>query len=199
MATDAEMALWAFEEAVEGVLSFVKGASYGLRLAVKRVGDLAVPSPKLPAGKPEAGGEMERLVEALERGEDRLTDLAVLALGDHFRAFLGRALSLPRIPPLPATPTEAESLCGTPEALGKVSAWFPLLLQLYRAALEGGRLDRDTLEALGSNDLELSYPDGKVRLYRAGDHVTLTEGQLEETGRALVEAARAIRLRLLTV
>lgn len=198
MANDVERALWALEEAVDGVLSYVKGASYGLRLATKRVGDLSRPATGLAEAKPQAAAELERLSEALEHGEDRLSDLAVLALGDHFRAFLARALELPELPPLPPTPADAEALCGTPGALGKVPFWVPLALQLYRAALRGGRLDRNALQALGLDDLEIAYPSGKVRLYREGDHVTLTEQQLAEVGQALVEAGRAIYLRLVT-
>jgi len=198
MGTDTERALWALEEALEGVVALVRGAGYGLRLAAKRVGDLgASPGPQ-PTSKGPTGEEFERLVEALEFGEDRLSDVAVLAMGDHFRVFLARALELDQLPPLPPTPQAAEQLCGTPGALSPLPFWFPLALQLYRAALQGGRLDRSSLEALGVGQIELPYPGGKVKMHREGDRVTLTEHQTQEVAESLVEAGRAIRLRLLT-
>ncbi len=195
MATDAEQALWAFEEAVDGVLSLVRGASYGLRLATRRVADL-VSRPTAPPGA--AGAGLEGLREALEEAPDRLSDLAVLALGDHFRAFLARALDLEVPPPLPETPEGVEELAGTPGALARSPFWVPLLLQLYRVALRGGALDRRAVEALGGGSIEIRYPEGKVKVFSEGDRLALTESHLEEAGRALVEAARAIRLRLLT-
>ncbi len=199
MGTDTERALWALEEALEGVLSFVKGAAYGLRLATKKVGDLTSSAPQLPGTRGTGGEEFELLVEALQQGEDRLSDVAVLAMGDHFRVFLARALELAQLPALPATPAALEEFAGAPGAFAKLPAAFRLLLQLYRAALQGGRLDRAALEAAGLRELELSYPGGKVKMFREGDHVTLTEQQLQEAAQALLEAARAIRLRLLTV
>ncbi|GAB4258165.1 MULTISPECIES: hypothetical protein [Deferrisoma] len=195
MASDVERALWAFEEAVEGVLGFVRAAEYGLRLATKRVADL-VNNPAASAAQ--LGPELAAVRGALEAAPDRLTDVAVLALGDHFRAFLARALGLRELPPLPETTAGVETLAGTPGALAKAPPWVPLFLQLYRAALRGGPLDRRALEALGESTLELRYPGGKVKLVTAGDRVTLTEGQFEDLARALVEAARAIELRLLT-
>lgn len=194
MNTDLEQALWSLEEAVEGVASFVRASSYGLRLAAKRLGDLESAS----SGPPPAAAEMTRLAEAVEQAEDHLSDVAVLALGDHFRAFLARALELPILPPLPAAIAELEALPGTPGALAKVSFWIPLLLQLYRVSLKGGLLDRKALETLGMGQIELPFPGGKVKMFRQGDHVTLTERQLEEAAHALVDAARAIRLRLET-
>lgn len=198
MNSNAERAVWALEEAVDGVLSFVRASSYGMRLAVKRVGDLTVRSPSLGGAGSPTGAEMERLVEALEEGEDQLSDVAILALGDYFRAFLARALELPQVPPLPPTPSEVENLTGTPGALAKTPSWFPLILELYRTVLRGGRLNKSSLDALGIDALELAYPGGKVKMHREGDHVTLTEHQLAEAAQALVEAAKAIRLRLLT-
>jgi len=198
METDTERALWAMEEALDGVVSLMRGAAYGLRLAAKRVGDVSGSASPLPATKGATGEELERLIEALEFGEDRLSDVAVLAMGDHFRVFLARALELPETPPLPPTPQAVEQLCGTPGALSDLPFWFPLCLQLYRAALRGGRLDRGCLEALGLGEIELPYAGGKVKMHREGDHVTLTEHQAQEVAESLVEAGRAIRLRLLT-
>ncbi len=198
MGTDTERALGALEEALDGVLSFVKGAAYGLRLASKKVGDLTSGGANLPGGRGPGGEELDLLVEALQQGEDRLSDVAVLALGDHFRVFLARALELPQLPSLPPTPQALEEFAGAPGALAKLPPAFGLLLQLYRAALQGGRLDRAALEAAGLRELELAYPGGKVKMFREGDHVTLTELQLQEAAQALLEAARAIRLRLLT-
>ncbi len=195
MATDAEQALWAFEEAVDGVLSLVRSASYGLRLATRRVADLANRPEASPAA---AGPEFEGLREALQEAPERLSDLAVLALGDHFRAFLARALDLEVPPPLPETPEAVEELAGTPGALARSPFWVPLLLQLYRVVLKGGGLDRRAVEVLGGGSIELRYPGGKVKMFTAGDRVELTESHLEEAGRAMVEAARAIHLRLLT-
>ena len=195
MASDAEQALWALEEAVDGVLSFVRSASYGLRLATRRVADLAHRPGASPAA---AGPEIEGLREALQEAPERLSDLAVLALGDHFRAFLARALSLEVPPPLPGTPEGVEELAGTPGALARCPFWVPLLLQLYRVVLRGGGLDRRAVEALGGGSIEIRYPGGKVKLFTEGDRVELAESHLEEAGRALVEAARAIHLRLLT-
>lgn len=191
MASDADRALWSLEEAVEGVLSFVKAAAYGLRLASKRIGDLAA------AGR---GGseEMETLAEALRHGEDRLSEVTVLALGDHFRAFLAAALELSEVPPLPATPRGVDELAGTPGALERTAFWFPLLLQLYGAALRGGPLDRAALEALGVKQIELVHSGGKVKMYREGDRVPLSEQHLHEAAEALLEAARAVRLRIIT-
>lgn len=193
MATDVEQALWAFEEEVDALVGFVKAASYGLRLAAKRVGDLTT-----PAGPGTQSPELVRLAEVLEPSEDRLSDVVVLALGDYFRAFLARALQLPSPPPLPTNVADLEHLPGTPGALSKVSHWVPLLLQLYRVVLRGGTLDRAALTALGRQDLEIPFPGGKVKLFRPGDHVTLGERHLEEAAHALLEAARAIQLRLLT-
>ena len=193
MPSDIDHALWALEEEVERVVLFVKGSAYGLRLAAKRVADVAsggAPAPSSP--------EMARLAEALAEGEDRLSDVTLLALGDHFRAFLARALGLPSLPPLPADVAEMEALPGTPGALGKASFWVPLALQLYRVILRGGKLDRRALDALGTDELEIAYPGGKVKLFREGDRVGLSERQLEEVAHALVEAGRAIRFRLLT-
>ncbi len=195
MASDGERALWAFEEAVEGVLAFVKAAEYGLRLATKRIADL-VNQPAAPAGQ--LGPELESIRSALAVAPDGLTDLAVLALGDHFRAFLARALGLEHLPALPDTPAGVEDLAGTPGALSRSPFWVTLLLQMYRAALRRGALDRRALEALGGSGFELRYPGGKIKLVTEGDRVTLTEGQIEEMARALVEAARAVHLRLLT-
>lgn len=194
MNTDLEQALWALEEALEGTASFVRASSYGLRLAAKRLGDLESSS----AGPPPAAAEMTRLADAVEQAEDHLSDVAVLAFGDHFRAFLARALELPTLPSLPLSVTELEALAGTPGALARVSFWVSLLLQLYRVALRGGALDRRALETLGTSQLELPFPGGKVKMFRQGDHVTLSERQLEEAAHALVDAARAIRLRLET-
>ncbi|NTU59557.1 MAG: hypothetical protein HGA98_00685 [Deltaproteobacteria bacterium] len=193
MASDVEQALWAFEEAIEGLTGFIRAGAYGLRLAVKRVGDVTA-----PAGPSAQSPEMLRLAEALESAEDRFSDVVILALGDHLRAFLARALHLPAPPPLPETLAELEHLPGTPGALAKVSHWVPLVLQLYRVVLRGGALDRAALAALGRDDLEIPYPGGKVKLFRPGDHVTLGERHLEEAAHALLEAARAIQLRLLT-
>ncbi|GAB4259187.1 MAG: hypothetical protein Kow0092_07250 [Deferrisomatales bacterium] len=198
MPTDTERALWGLEESLDDVLSFVKGAAYGLRLATKRVGDLRSRARAVQSAKPQSAAEMERLVEALQNGEDRLSDLAVLAIGDHFRAFLARVLEREEPPPLPATPAGVEELVGAPGALRHVPFWFALTLQLYRSVLRGGRLDQSAFEALGLTDLEIAYPGGKVKLFREGDHVTLTETQIEEAAAATVEAARTIRLRLLT-
>ncbi len=198
MGTDTERALGALEEALEGVLSFVKAAAYGLRLATKKVGDLASGASGLPTARGPGGDELGLLVEALQQGEDRLSDVAILAMGDHFRVFLARALELPQLPSLPATPAAVEEFSGAPGALTKLPSAFGLLLQLYRAALQGGRLDRAALDAAGLRELELSYPGGKVKMFREGDHVTLTEQQLREAADALLAAARAIRLRLLT-
>jgi hypothetical protein len=64
--------------------------------------------------------------------------------------------------------------------------------------LRGGTLDRTAVETLGGKVLEIVFPGGKVKLFQPGDHVTLTEKLFEETGRALVQAAKAIRLRLMT-
>lgn len=193
MASDVEQALWAFEEAVDGLTGFIRAGAYGLRLAAKRVGDLAT-----PAGPGTQSPEMVRLAEALENSEDRFSDVVVLALGDHFRAFLARALQLGALPPLPGSIADLEEIPGTPGALTKVSPWVPLLLQLYRVVLRGGALDRLALQVLGRDDLEIPYPGGKVKLFRPGDHVTLGERHLEEAAHALLEAARAIQLRLLT-
>jgi hypothetical protein len=198
METDTERALWALEEALDGVVSLVRGAAYGLRLAAKRVGDVSGSASPTPTGKGATGEEFQRLIEALEFGEDRLSDVAVLAMGDHFRVFVGRALELAEIPALPPTPRAVEQLCGVPDALSELPFWFPLVLQLYRAALQGGRLDRSCLEALGVGEIELPYPGGKVKMHREGDHVTLTEHQTEQVAESLLEAGRAIRLRLLT-
>jgi hypothetical protein len=186
---DLEAALWALEEATEEVLLFVKAAAYGLRLAVQRVGNVGASS--------QPSAERERLIQALECGEDHLSDVVVLALGDHFRTFLGRALKLPHPPPLPETPEESETLAGTPGALRGVPFWFPLVLQLYRVVLQGGRLDRWSFERLGLTDLEITFPGGKVKLFREGDRVSLTEGHLNQTADAVRAAARALCLRLL--
>jgi hypothetical protein len=194
MVTDLEQALWALEEALEGVATFVQASSYGLRLAAKRLGDLESAS----AGPPPAAGEMARLADAVGQADDYLTDVTVLTLGDHFRAFLARALELPTLPPLPEAIADLEDLAGTPGALAKASFWVPLVLQLYRVALRGGLLDRKALETLGTRQLELQFPGGKVKMFRHGDHVALSERQLEEAAHALVDAARAIRLRLET-
>ncbi|MDW7712194.1 MAG: hypothetical protein SCH98_17140 [Deferrisomatales bacterium] len=198
MGTDTERAVGALEEALEGLVAFVRAAAYGLRLATKKVGDLTHGGASLPAGRGSGRDELELLVEALQQGEDRLSDVTVLAMGDHFRVFLARALELPHLPPLPATPAAVEELAGAPGALAKMPAAFGLLLQLHRAALQGGRLDRAALDAAGLRELELSYPGGKVKMFREGDHVTLTEQQLRAAADALLEAAKAIRLRLLT-
>jgi hypothetical protein len=198
MASRAEEALWALEEAVEGVHSFVKGTAYGLRLAAKRVGDVAGTAPSRPPGRAPAQPELRELAEALEHAEDRLSDLVILALGDHFRAFLARALQLAALPDLPASPPAIEELAGTPGALGQAPDWVALLLQLYRVVLKGGALDREALRVLGKTDLELAFPGGKMKLFRPGDHVALTEQQLREIGQALIETARAIHLRLAT-
>jgi hypothetical protein len=64
--------------------------------------------------------------------------------------------------------------------------------------LRGGRLDRKALDTLGTDALEIAYPGGKVKLFRQGDRVGLSERQLGEVAHALIEAARAIRVRLLT-
>ncbi|MHB8766522.1 MAG: hypothetical protein ACYDA8_19600 [Deferrisomatales bacterium] len=198
MTTDAERALWALEEAVEGVLSFVRGAAYGLRLASKRVGDLTISGAAAAGTRPHTADELQRLVASLQQGEDRLSDLTVLALGDHFRAFLARALQFPQLPALPPDPDGVELLAGTPGALARVPAWFPLLLQLYRVTLKGGRLDRAALQGLGRDPLELPYAGGKMKMFTEGDHVVLSEQMLEEVGRAVLEAAKGIRLRLQT-
>ena len=195
MATDAEQALWAFEEAVERVLRFVRGTSYGLRLATRRIGDL-VSSPSASPGA--AGPDLDEIRSALEEAPEHLTEFAALALGDHFRAFLARALSLEHLPPLPDTPEGVEELAGTPGALAESPFWVPLMLQLYRVALRGGVLDRRAVEALGGSRFELPYPGGKVKLFGPGDRVALTEGQIEEAAQAFLEAARAVRLRLIT-
>lgn len=187
---DVEQARWALEEAVTRVLSFVKGASYGLRLAEKRLGEMSGRSP-LP-------GEMDLLVTSLESAPDDLSDLVILGLGDHFRTFLARALELPAPPNLPPTVAEVEALAGVPGALARAPFSVSLLLLLYRAALRDGRLDRLVLDAVGKKELEIVYPGGKVKLFRLGDRVALTEPLLNEMGTALLEAARAIELRIIT-
>ncbi|MBI5443427.1 MAG: hypothetical protein HY900_19710 [Deltaproteobacteria bacterium] len=197
MASDVEQALWAFEEAVDGLLSFVKASSYGVRLATRRVTESAGAVPR--RGSAASGpSEMEALIESLEHADDRLSDVFFLALGDYLRAFLARALQLPALPNLPGSPSGVEDLAGTPGALSKAPPWVGLLLQLYRVTLKGGALDREALQVLGKTELELPFPGGKVKLFRAGDRITLTEHQMEEAGRALAEAARAVYLRLVT-
>ncbi len=198
MTHPADHALWTFEERTQELLAFVKAAGYGLRLAVRRVGELTSVGGTLPGPKGGAGSGMRELSEALASAEDRLSDLLVLALGDHFRAFLARALALAELPALPATAAELEELAGAPGVLRGLGPWVPRGLQLYRVALRGGGLDRATLEALGSDSLELVYPGGKVRMYREGDHVCLAETQVAELAEAFVEAAKALRRRLQT-
>ena len=194
MASEVEQALWEFEEAVAGVLAFVKSSAYGLRLATKRIGDLTMG----PGDRPQNPGELEELRVALENAPDRLSDVTVLALGGHLRAFLAHALALPELPPLPDSADGVESLAGTPGAAARAGFWFALLLQLHRLVLQGGRLDRRAMQVLGVDDLELRYPSGKVKLHAAGDTVTLTEGQLHEVAQAVLEAARSVHRHLRT-
>ena len=91
-----------------------------------------------------------------------------------------------------------EALAGTPDALAEVPFWFPLALALYSAALNGGPLEQRTLDALGDPDLEIPYPTGKVKLFRAGDRVTLAESHFLQVTESYLAAARAIRQRLAT-
>jgi len=44
--------------------------------------------------------------------------------------------------------------------------------------------------------VELAYPGGKMKLFREGDRIALTERQVAEMGDAVLAAARAIRARL---
>ena len=197
MSDAAENALSCLEEAVDRVLNLVKGAAYGLRVAAKRIGDLtASASSSLPGHAARSADEMEALILALSDGEENLSEIASLALGEHLRAFLGAALTLPALPNLPETPAEVEKLAGVPGALKNAPFEFALTLQLAHTALRGGMLDRKALDALGGGDLELVFSGGKVKLYREGDRVALSEEQLAAMGKAVVEAARAIRLRL---
>ncbi len=193
MASDVEQALWALENAVEGVVGFVKAADYGLRLAAKRIGDLAA-----GGDRPVPAGGLDDLRDALAGAPQRLSEVGVLALGDHFRAFLARALGLAEPPPLPDTPDGVEQLAGTPGAARGDRFWFPLFLALYRAALGGGRLDRAAMAALGTDDLELRYPSGKVKLHWAGDAVVLEEVHFRQAGEAVLEVARSIHRHLRT-
>ncbi len=193
MASDVEQALWALENAVEGVVGFVKAADYGLRLAAKRIGDLSA-----GGDRPTPSGGLDDLRDAVAGAPQRLSEVGVLALGDHFRAFLARALGLAEVPPLPPTPADVERLAGTPGATRSDGIWFPLLLALYRTALGGGRLDRAALASMGVPDLELRYPSGKVKLHSAGDAVVLEEGHFREAGEAVLEAARSIHRHLRT-
>ncbi|HSH68323.1 MAG TPA: hypothetical protein VK997_00295 [Deferrisomatales bacterium] len=191
-------ALWKLEEATAGSLSLVKAAHYGLRLASKRVADLAVSAAAAPDPAPGGPADLADLAAALETGPDQLCDAVLLSLGDHFCAFLARALGLERRPALPPTPEAVEALAGTPDALVEVPFWFSLALALYAAALNGGPLDQRTLGALGEPDLEIPYPTGKVKLFRVGDRVTLAESHFQEIAEAYLAAARAIRQRLAT-
>ena len=191
-------ALWKLEEAAAGSLSLVKAAHYGLRLASKRVADLAVSAAAAPDPAPGGQADLADLAAALETGPDQLCDAVLLSLGDHFCAFLAQALGLERRPALPLTPEAVETLAGTPDALAEVPFWFSLALALYSAALNGGPLSQGTLDALGEPDLEIPYPTGKVKLFRAGDRVTLAESHFQEITESYLAAARAIRQRLAT-
>lgn len=189
----AEQAQYRLEEGVAKVMALMRGALYGLRVAAKRVGDLASSGGSIHAihGKQ----DMESLIEALEQADENLSDAAVLALGDHFREFLRGALGLEERPPLPGTVKGVETLAGTPGALGKIDREFAILLQLYRVALEGGVLDRTAMDALGGG-LELVYAGGKVKMFQTGDRVALGEEILRDAGIAVEEAGRAIRRKL---
>jgi hypothetical protein len=193
-----DRALWKLEEAAAGSLSLVKAAHYGLRLATKRVGDLAVKAAEGSSQPPGGQGDLEDLAAALEMGPALLCDTVLLSLGDHFCAYLARALGLGERPALPPTPEAVEALAGTPDALVGVPFWFPLALALYAAALNGGLLEQRTLDTLGETDLEIPYPTGKVKLFRAGDRVTLAESHFQEIAESYLAAARAIRQRLAT-
>jgi hypothetical protein len=197
MGSDLEQAVSAFEEAVDGLSSLAAAAAYALRLAANRVADVTGAASRREAGAP-SPSELERLIDSLGRADERFSDVVVLALGDHFRAFLARALQLGTLPPLPASPRDLEELAGTPGTLARCSPWLPLLLQLYRVALKGGALDREVFQVFGKAELEVPFRDGKVRLFQVGDRVTLGDRQIEQAGRALIEAARSIQLALLT-
>lgn len=190
-----DRALWKLEEVTAGVLALVTAAHYGLRLAGKRASDLAVNAAASPTPLPQPTAD---LAAALETAPDQLCDAILLALGDHFCAFLSQALGLERRPTLPLTPEAVEHLAGTPGALTEVPFWFALALALYAAALNGGPLEASLLETLGDTSLEIPYPTGKVKLFRAGDRVTLAEAHFQEITEAYLTAARAIRHRLAT-
>jgi len=196
MSEDLDRAVWKLGEGAARVTALVRVASYGLRLAAKRVGDLAAAESGFAGLRPKSAEEMAHLAEALETGDENLTESAVLALCAHFREFLRAALGMEAAPDLPETAAGVEALAGTPGALHGAPPLFSLFLALAATAVRGGGLDRRALAALGRDEVELAYPGGKMKLFREGDRIALTERQVAEMGDAVVAAARAIRARL---
>jgi hypothetical protein len=192
----AEKALLRLQEATQRVLQLVKGASYGFRVGAKRIGDLTVKGGPLTSVAKSSPEEMHALLACFESVDENMTEVVSLALGDHFREYLRAALSLKEAPPLPQTPEEVEKLAGVPGALSKVPFEFRLLLQLYAVTMRGGILDRAALERLGVQDLQLFFAGGKVKMFREGDRVALSEDQFTAMNKAALEAARAVRMRL---
>jgi hypothetical protein len=196
--SEVEGALWRLEEALAGVLGFAQATGYGLRLARKRIGDLTVSALEGKSGAAGGSEELTALKQAIEHSEDQLSDLLMLTFGDHFREFLARALALSQRPPLPVSPAELEELAGTPGAFADRPFWFTVGLLLSHAALNAGALDARILNEVHGADLEIPFPDGKVKLFHPGDRVTLVVPQFQSIADAYLGAALTIRRHLAT-
>ncbi len=195
----AEQALWKLESALNRVSGHVKATNYGLRLAAKRIGDLtAKGGGAIAAASSSSAEEMEELTHSLGQAGEVVSEVVLLAYGDHFRAFLGEALGLDVPPTLPESKAAVEQLAGVPGALDKVSEMFPIGLALAGGLLRNGYIDSQTLKALGVEEFELSFPYGKVKLFREGDKPTLDELHLEQIAQGYLEAAKAVNIRLQT-
>lgn len=196
MSETAERALWRLERSLGRVRSLAWGAAYGLRVASKRIGDLAAKDAGFTTVSAKSAEELQRLADALAEGEECLTEAVVLAMAEHFREYLRGVLGMEHALGLPATPAEAEALAGTPGALKDAPFLFSLFLALAGASARDGQLDREAMRALGRDEMELAYPGGKMKLFREGDRVALTEKQVDEMAEAILWAARSVKARL---
>lgn len=186
-------ALYRLEDGINRVQNSVRGAYYGARLASRRIGDLTAKGGPLVSAVKKSAEEMKKISTALERIEEDLTDIAVLAYAAHFSEFLRALLNVETPPALSETVKGVEGLAGTPGALAKADNMFPLFLALTGTSVRGGKLDKRALQALGKDEVEIPFAAGKMLLFREGDRVGLTDKQLEAMGKAILEAARILR------
>ncbi|TAL15636.1 hypothetical protein EPN96_11710 [bacterium] len=186
-------ALYRLEDGVNRIQNSVRGAYYGARLASRRIGDLTAKGGPLVSAVKKSAEEMKKISSALERIEEDLTDIAVLAYAAHFSEFLRALLNVETPPALPETIKGVEELAGTPGALAKADNMFPLFLALTGTSVRGGKLDKRALQALGRDEVEIPFSLGKMLLFREGDRVGLTDKQLEAMGKAILDAGRILR------
>ncbi len=186
-------AITRLEESIERIIASVRGAAYGQRIAGKRIGDLTGKGGPLVSAAKKSAEEMKKIVAALKHTEENLTENSLLALDAHFRVYLKTVTGL-ELYRLPDNPRKLEERLNSNGIFAKAPEYFGLFLFLANVSLDGGTITRDHLESSERKGLEIVHTTGKTIFYMAGDRVALTEAQLDQMGRAIMVAAKKVKM-----